>query len=97
MMVAGAVGIVAFVVIVMVMMMVVRLFLQLCQLDGDGAALLHRLHQLLAGELRPRGRDDHGVLVVFADHVDALVELFLSVMPSVRLRMMVLAVSIWLL
>ena len=50
MMVAGAVGIVAFVVIVMVMMMV-RLFLQLCQFDGDGAALLHGLHQLLAGEL----------------------------------------------
>ena len=75
MMVAGAVGIVAFVVIVMVMMMV-RLFLQLCQFDGDGAALLHGLHQLLAGELRPRRRDDHGVLVVLADHGDALVELF---------------------
>ena len=77
MMVAGAVRIVALVVLVMVMMMVVRLFFELCKLDGDGAALLHRLHQLLAGQLRPRGRNDHGVLVVFADHVDALVELFL--------------------
>ena len=77
MMVAGAVRIVALVVLVMVMMMVVRLFFELCKLDGDGAALLHGLHQLLAGQLRPRGRNDHGVLVVFADHVDALVELFL--------------------
>ena len=77
MMVAGAVRIVALVVLVMVMMMVVRLFFELCKLDGDGAALLHRLHQLLAGQLRPRGRNDHGVLVVFADHVDALIELFL--------------------
>ena len=77
MMVAGAVRIVALVVLVMVMMMVVRLFFELCKLDGDGAALLHRLHQLLAGQLRPRGRNDHGVLVVFADHVDALVKLFL--------------------
>ena len=76
MMVAGAVGIVAFVVIVMVMMMV-RLFLQLCQFDGDGAALLHGLHQLLAGQLRPRGRDDHGVLVVLTNHRNALVKLFL--------------------
>ena len=75
-MVAGAVRIVALVVLVMVMMMVVRLFFELCKLDGDGAALLHGLHQLLAGELRPRGRDDHGVLVVLADHGDALVELF---------------------
>ena len=77
MMVAGAVRIVALVVLVMVMMMVVRLLFELCKLDGDGAALLHRLHQLLAGQLRPRGRNDHGILVVFADHVDALVELFL--------------------
>ena len=77
MVVAGAVGIVALAVIVMVMMMVMGLFLQLCQLNGDGAALLHRLHQLFAGQLRPRGRDNHGVLVVLADHLDALVELFL--------------------
>ena len=77
MVVAGAVGIVALAVIVMVMMMVMGRFLQLCQLNGDGAALLHRLHQLFAGQLRPRGRDNHGVLVVLADHLDALVELFL--------------------
>ena len=78
MVVAAAVRIVAFlvVIVVVVMMMVMRFFLELRKLDGDGAALLHGLHQLLAGELRPRRRDDHGVLVVLADHGDALVELF---------------------
>ena len=75
MVVAAALRIVAFLVVV-VMMMVMRFFLELRKLDGDGAALLHGLHQLLAGELRPRRRDDHGVLVVLADHGDALVELF---------------------
>ena len=75
MVVAAALRIVAFLVVV-VMMMVMRFLLELRKLDGDGAALLHGLHQLLAGELRPRRRDDHGVLVVLADHGDALVELF---------------------
>ena len=78
MVMAAALRIVAFlvVIVVVVMMMVMRFFLELRKLDGDGAALLHGLHQLLAGELRPRRRDDHGVLVVLADHGDALVELF---------------------
>ena len=77
MVMAGAVRVVALVVLVMVVMMVVRLFFELCKLDGDGAALLHGLHQLLAGQLCPRGRDNHGVFVVLADHRDALVELLL--------------------
>ena len=78
MVMAAALRIVAFlvVIVIMVMMMVMRFFLELRKLDGDGAALLHGLHQLLAGELRPWRRDDHGVLVVLADHGDALVELF---------------------
>ena len=78
MVVAGAVRIVALVVIVVVMVMVLmRLFFEFLELHRDGRFLLHGGHQLLAGELVPRGRDEHGVGVVVADELDALVELLL--------------------
>ena len=76
MVVAGAVRIVARIVLVVVMMvMLVRFFFQLLQLHRDGGFLLHRLHQLLTGQLIPRGGDKHGVGVVVAEELDALVEL----------------------
>ena len=97
MVVAGAVRIVALVVIVVIMMMVlVRLLFKLLELHRNGGLLLHGGHQLLAGELVPRGRDEHGVGVVVADELDALVELLLrnilravsythlSVMPDIK-------------
>ena len=78
MVVAGAVRIVALVVIVVIMMMVlVRLLFEFLELHRNGGLLLHGGHQLLAGELVPRGRDEHGVGVVVADELDALVELLL--------------------
>ena len=57
------------------MVMLVRFFFQLLQLHRDGGFLLHRLHQLLTGQLIPRGGDKHGVGVVVAEELDALVEL----------------------
>ena len=78
MVVAGAVRIVALVVVIVVMVMVlVRLFFEFLELHRDGRFLLHGGHQLLAGQLVPRGRDEHGVGVVVADELDALVELLL--------------------
>ena len=80
MVVAAARRIVALLVIVMVVMvvMVVRLLLELRKLNGDGAALIHCVHQLLARQLVPRRRDNDRVLVVLTDHVHALVELLLA-------------------
>ena len=66
----------AFTLLIMVMVLV-RLFFEFLELHRDGRFLLHGGHQLLAGELVPRGRDEHGVGVVVADELDALVELLL--------------------
>ena len=79
MVVAGAVRVVALIVVIVVIMMMVlvRLFFEFLELHRNGGLLLHGGHQLLAGELVPRGRDEHGVGVVVADELDALVELLL--------------------
>ena len=77
MVMAAALRVIALVIVlvVMVMMVVMRLFLELCKLNGDGTALLHGLHQLFAGQLVPRRRDNDRVLVVLTDHGHTLVEL----------------------
>ena len=63
------------VLVVLVMMVVMRLFLELCKLNGDGTALLHGLHQLFAGQLVPRCRDNDRVLVVLTDHGLSLIHI----------------------
>ena len=67
----------AFLVVIMVVMVMVRFLFQTLQLQRNAAALLHRLHDLCAGQLVPRGGDEDGVGVVLADELDAGVQLVL--------------------
>ena len=74
---AGAVLIMLFVVMIVVMvMLVLGLLGKELQLLFKGILVLHRLENLCAGELIPRGGNDGGVLVVLAQQSDAGFKLF---------------------
>ena len=76
-MMAAAIRVVALVIVV-VMMMVVRLFFHFLEFERDGGLLLHGLFDLRAGQLRPRRGNDHGVVILLANQVNAGVELGLG-------------------
>ena len=74
---AGAVLIMLFVVMIVVMVvLVLGLLGKELQLLFKGILVLHRLENLCAGELIPRGGNDGGVLVVLAQQSDAGFKLF---------------------
>ena len=74
---AGAVLVMLFVVVIVVMVvLVLGLLGKELQLLFKGILVLHRLENLCAGELIPRGGNDGGVLVVLAQQSDASFELF---------------------
>ena len=68
---AGAVLIMLFVVMVVMVVLVLGLLGKELQLLFKGILVLHRLENLCAGELIPRGGNDGGVLVVLAQQSDA--------------------------
>ena len=71
---AGAVIVMLFVVVMVVL--VLSLLGKELQLLFKGILVLHRLENLCAGELIPRGGNDGGVLVVLAQQSDAGFKLF---------------------
>ena len=74
---AGAVLVMLFVVMIVVMVVLVLSLLgKELQLLFKGILVLHRLENLCAGELIPRGGNDGGVLVVLAQQSDAGFKLF---------------------
>ena len=74
---AGAVLVMLIVVMIVVMvMLVLGLLSKELQLLFKGILVLHRLENLCAGELIPRGGNDGGVLVVLAQQSDAGFKLF---------------------
>ena len=72
-------------VVVVVVMMAANgaglLPLQALQLGGQGVATLHSCQQLLTRKLLPIGGNDHGILVVGAEQLHRLGDLFLGQMP----------------
>ena len=77
-MMAAAIRVVALIVIVVVMVMVVRLFFHFLEFERDGGLLLHGLFDLRPGQLRPRRGNDHGIVILLANQVNAGVELGLG-------------------
>ena len=58
--------------------MVVRLFFHFLEFERDGGLLLHGLFDLRPGQLRPRRGNDHGIVILLANQVNAGVELGLG-------------------
>ena len=73
---AGAVLIMLIMVMVVMVVLVLGLLGKELQLLFKGILVLHRLENLCAGELIPRGGNDGGVLVVLAQQSDAGFKLF---------------------
>ena len=76
MMVAAAAAVLILVMVMMVMMLV--LVHQLGKLVGQGGLTLHGGGELLAGELRPGGGDDDGLVIVLPKHGNGGVQLGLG-------------------
>ena len=59
-------------------MMVMMLLLHTGQLRFHGSLALHRLQQLLAGKLIPRGSHDGGILIMLPEHSYRSIQFFLG-------------------